>query len=265
MTSKKRETVRNVNNLITSLAFPLRALPALLAFLFSFSCSHVSYLENRQPTDLVFQKKVHGGIAALVGTELQAPGFSLYADGTAIYYQYMDGKRKLVFTRLSRSEFQRTYAWIEKNVTRNIGTAPSQPEAPVTELIFNGSLARVEGLGFVRGSSALDSLNEFSKSIDQLAFKRNKIYVSKKIVLYVKKLSSGDPSSWPEWNVKEIDLERIYKKDLSFYEPNSDENSLAIEGKTAVFVQRAIEQTGVYQKFSFGKQIFAVGYRPVLP
>jgi hypothetical protein len=255
--------VGNVNYLITSLAFPLRALRPLV-LLFFISCAPVSYLENRQPTDLVFQKKVYGGVATLVGTELQAPGFSLYADGTVIYYQYMDGKRKLVFTRLSRSEFQITYAWIEKNVLRNIGATPSQHGAPVTELIFNGLTKKVEGLGFVRGSSALDSLNEFSKTVDQLAFKKNKIFISKKIVLYVKKLSSGDPSSWPEWNIKEIDLEKIYKKDLSFYEPNSDENSITVDGDLAQKVQKTIEQTSIYQKFSFKDHIFAVGYKPVL-
>lgn len=242
----------------------LRPLHPFVCLVF-LSCAPVSYLENHEPTDLIFQKKTYGGVATLVGTELQAPGFSLYADGRVFYYQYIDGKRQLVYTRLAKKDFLRIYAWIEKNMNRTIKDPPKNSEAPITEFSFGRETTGIEGLGFVKGDPGLDSLQEFSKAIDRINFDRSKRYMSNKIILYVKKLPSGDPESWPKWDIKDIDPASVYRKELSFYEPNSDENSLVLEGDLAKQVQNKIEQASIYQKFGFNNQIFAVGYRPVLP
>lgn len=244
--------------------FSKRSLFILLTPLWLQACAPVSYLENHRPSDLVFRKQAYGGVAALVGTELSAPGFSLYADGTVIYYQYINGKRKLVFSRLSKDEFFEKYNWIRKNLTRPFENIPRQAGAPVTEFIFNSQIITVEGLGFIRDIPVLDTLQAFSAALDQWTFK-NKKYTAQQIVLYVKKLSGGDPKAWPEWKVEEVRLDSIYKKDIGFYEPNTDENSILLEGKTAKSVQDRIEQTSIYQKFSSNGKIYAVGYRPVLP
>jgi hypothetical protein len=229
------------------------------------ACSPVSYLEHHRPTDLVFQKKVYGGVTALVGTELHAPSFSLYADGTVIYYQYIEGKRKLVSSRLSKTDFLAMYDWIHKNLSNDVGNTPKQSGALVTEFFFNSHTVIIEGLGFIRGSISLDTLQEFSKQIDQLVFKNSKKYISKKIVLYVKRLSGGESRSWPEWKILEVNLDSVYKKEISFYEPNVTENSILLEGKLAEKIQKIVEQTSLYQKFSFDGKIYAVGYKPVLP
>lgn len=242
---------------------PLRA-QWFLVCLVCVSCAPVSYVTDRQPSDLVFQKKIYGGAAALVGTELSAPSFSLYADGTAIYYHYIDGKRKLVSSRLSENEFNAIYDRIQKNLSVQLDDTPKQTGAPVTEFIYGSKPITVEGLGFIKGIPTLDTLQEFSNSIDQLTFRKNKKYVSKKVVLYVKKLSAGEPKTWPEWKINEIDPDSVYKKDLSFYEPNTDENSIALEGNLAVKIQKVIEQASIYQKFSFKGTIYAIGYRPVI-
>ncbi|MBL7994774.1 hypothetical protein JNM05_05330 [bacterium] len=237
---------------------------ALFQFLFN-SCSPVSYLDNRQPSDLIFQKSVYGGITALVGTELSAPSFSLYADGTVIYYQYIDGKRKFVSSRLPKREFFVVYNWIEKSLLPATGQTAKLDGAVVTEFYFNSRTITIEGLGFIQGSAQFDSLHEFSKQIDQLIFKKSKKYYARQIVLYVKRLSGGDIGSWPEWKISEVGLDSIYQKEVSFYEPNVKENSLIIEGDIAVKVQKVVEQTSIYQKFSFRGRIYAVGYKPMLP
>lgn len=229
------------------------------------ACSPVSYLDGYKPADLIFQKKVHGGITALVGTELHAPSFSLYADGSVICYQYVDGKRKLVSSRLSESEFSAIYRRIQKNLAAPLEETLKQSGAPITEFFYDSKMITLEGLGFFKGLPLLDTLQEFSAFIDQLKFKKVKKHISGKIVLYVKKLSGGEPQTWPVWKVKEVNPDSIYKNDISFYEPNSDKNSIVLEGNLAKKVQREIEQTSIYQKFTFKGTIYAIGYRPVLP
>ncbi|MBL7961911.1 hypothetical protein JNL27_16885 [bacterium] len=241
----------------------LRTLCPLVCLLF-ISCAPISYLENHQPSDLIFQKKVYGGVTALVGTELSAPSFSLYADGTSIYYQYIDGKRRLVSSRLSKSDFLIMYNWIERNLSIEDEKPSKQDGSIITEFFFDSKTITIEGLGFIQGSSVLDSLHEFSKQIDQLNFRKSKKYYARQIVLYVKRLSGGETGSWPEWKLR-VGLDSIYHKDISFYEPNVKENSIVLEGKIAVKVQKAVDQTSIYQKFSFKGKIYAVGYKPMLP
>ena len=229
------------------------------------SCSPVSYLEHHQPSDIIFQKNVYGGVTALVGTELYTPGFTLYADGTVMYYQYVNGRRKLVCARVSRTNFLSLYDWIQKQLALPLERLPQQEDAPVTEFLLDSQTLTIKGLGFIYGSASLDSLQEFSKKIDQLGFKHSRPYVAQKIVLFVKQLSGGESRSWPEWKIREVDLSKVYKKDISFYEPNVTDNSIVLEGKLAKNVQKHVEQTGIYQKFSFNGNIYAVGYKPVLP
>ncbi|MBL7961992.1 hypothetical protein JNL27_17290, partial [bacterium] len=205
---------------------------SLLQFIFN-SCAPVSYLDNHMPSDLIFQKKVYGGVTALVGTELSAPSFSLYADGTVIYYRYMDGKRKFVSSRLPKRDFFNMYNWIENKLSHAAGQTSKLDGAVVSEFYFNSRTVTIEGLGFIQGSSLLDSLHEFSKQIDQLNFKKSKKYYARQIVLYVKRLSGGETGSWPEWKIREVGLDSIYHKDISFYEPNVKENSIVLEGKIA--------------------------------
>ena len=244
-------------------SFPLRAHWPLVCLAF-ISCAPISYLTDRPPTDLVFQKRVYGGAADLVGTELSAPSFSLYADGTVIYYHYLDGKRKLVSTRLSESEFNAVYSRIKKNLSEHLDETPKQTGAPVTEFVYGSKTITIEGLGFIQGVPTLDTVQEFSISIDQLTFRKNKKYISKKVILYVKRISAGEPKTWPEWNIEEVNLDSVYKKDISFYEPNTDENSIALEGNLAVRIQQVIDQASIYQKFSFRGKTYAAGYRPVI-
>ncbi|KAB2879512.1 hypothetical protein F9K33_08905 [bacterium] len=237
---------------------------ALFQFLF-ISCARISYLDNHLPSDLIFQKKVYGGVTTLVGTELSAPSFSLYADGTVIYYRYMDGKRKFVSSRLPKRDFFIIYNWIENNLSLVTGQTSKLDGAVVSEFYFNSRTVTIEGLGFIQGPSQLDSLHEFSKQIDQLNFKKSKRYYAGQIVLYVKRLSGGEIESWPKWKIPEVGLDSIYQKDISFYEPNVKENSIVLEGKIAVKVQKVVEQTSIYQKFSHKGWIYAVGYKPVVP
>lgn len=241
----------------------LRSLCSLVCLVF-VSCAPASYLHDHRPTDLVFQKRVYGGAADLVGSELSAPSFSLYADGTVIYYHYLDGKRKLVSTRLSESEFNAVYSRIQKNLSVQLDETPKQKGAPVTEFVYGSKTITIEGLGFIQGIPLLDTLQKFSESIDQMTFEKNKKYFSKKIVLYVKKLSVGEPKTWPQWNIGEVNLDSVYKKDISFYEPNTDENSIALEGNLALKIQKVIDQASIYQKFSFHGRTYAAGYRPVI-
>ncbi|MBX7150134.1 hypothetical protein K1X84_00740 [bacterium] len=224
-------------------------------------CSQASYLETHSPWEMIFQKKVYGGAAELVGTELNAPSFSLYANGRVIYYRYIDGKRKMAVAVLTREEFLELLKVISDLLTPVDSVfLDGSGDAPITEYYFYGRRIPIKGL-----HQSESAFGRFNESIDQMYFKKSMDYIPEKIVLYVKRLSSGDASAWPEWNINGIDLEKIYMKDISFYEPNSEENSIIIEGKLVNRVQNFIEQTGVYKKCVFNKHVFAVGYRPVLP
>lgn len=238
--------------------------PCLIVCLLFVSCAPASYLRDHRPTDLIFQKRIYGGAAALVGTELSAPAFSLYADGAVIYYHYAEGKRKLVSSRFTESEFKAVYARIQKSLSIPLEQIPVQPGAPVTEFIFHSRTITVEGLGFTKDVPLLDTLQEFSASIDRLTFGKNRKHFSNKVIVYVKKLSGGEPHAWPEWKIKEINPDSVYKKDISFYEPNADENSITLEGDLAKKIQKEIDQVSIYQKFSFNGNIYALGYRPII-
>lgn len=228
------------------------------------SCTQASYLATHAPWELIFQKKVYGGAAELVGTELNAPSFSLYANGRAIYYRYVDGKRKMAVSDLSREEFLELLTAISDKLTPTDTTVilDESSEAPVTEYYFYGRRIRIKGLGL---SSSHNAFEKFNDSIDRIHFEKSRNYIPEKIILYVKRLPTGDIGNWPEWKIPDIDLDKIYKKEISFYEPNSNENSLVIEGKWVKPVQDFAEQTGVYKKCVLHKKIYAVGYRPVLP
>lgn len=234
----------------------------LLIFMGCLGCSQGSYLQTHTPWELIFQKKVSGGTAELVGTELNAPSFSLYANGRVIYYRYLDGKRKMAESNLTREEFLELLKSVSDQLTPvdSVIIQDESTNAPVTEYYFYGR--RIHVKGFIPPHDAFEKFNTF---IDRMHFKNSRDYIPKKIVLYVKRLSSGDITNWPEWKFHAIDLQKIYKKNIDFYEPNVDENSFVIDGNSVKKVLNFIEQAGVYKKCSWKNRIYAVGYRPVLP
>ncbi len=247
---------------------------ALCSLWLILACTPSVYLKDHKPTDLVFQKKVYGGIAALTGTELIAPGFSLYADGTVIYNQYVEGRRKLVQSRMSQGDFAKWYQRISRNLPVHAADSllkneesknPAIAAAPVTEFYFGSEVTRIGGLGFYLYTPLVEGLQEFSKDLDALVFRNSRPYIAEKIILYVKRLDGGDTRAWPGWKIQEISLDLLYNKEVNFYEPNAEENSVLLEGETARQAQNVIEQAGIYQKFSFNGKIYAVGYRPVIP
>jgi len=249
-------------------------LSALLALLLSFSsgCTPLVYAPPHQPWDLLFQKKVYGGgVTVWVGDELNAPTFSLYANGVAVYVQHIGGKRKLVYSRLDQKDFDIFYDRIQRVLFAVKEDSLAQKEvkenedlktAPTIEFFIGGTNLKIQGLGFYR--TTYDSLQQFNRWLDQMSWNNFKQFYADSVRLYVKK-TPGDSKAWPPWRIEAIDLKSIYKKEVSFYEPNVEENALTVGGILARKIQDEIDQTGIYQKFSFKSEILGVGYKPLLP
>ncbi len=233
-----------------------------------------SYLQVHQPWDQIFQKQSFGGAADIIGTELNAASFTLYANGVMVCYRYADGRRRLVSKRLTRQDFLNLYhsislamlfnerdsAYVMESLTNTALT-----EAPTTRMVFYSRKLNIKGLGLYASSPAVDELEAFNLHLEKLALDAHQPFRTTSVKVFVKKVNSGDTSVWPDWPIPELRLDSIYQKDISFYEPNVEENSRLVRGELAEKIQDVVEQTSIYQKFSYGGSIYAVGYRPMLP
>lgn len=235
--------------------------------------SGASYLTVHQPWDRIFQRTSFGGAAEIIGTELNAPSFTLYANGVAVGYRYTDGKRQLVSKRLGREAFLNLYHAISLAMLFNeldSTTVAEQRihlalnEAPTTRFVFYSRIIEIKGLGLYLRSPAVDTLEAFNHKLDRIMSDARETFRTDSVLLYVKKVTTGDTSVWPAWPIHEVRLDSIYRRDVSFYEPNVVENSELFSGETAVRIQNTVEQVSIYQKFSYGEHIYAVGYRPLL-
>lgn len=232
-----------------------------------------SYLTVHQPWDRIFQRSSFGGAADIIGTELNAPSFTLFANGVMVGYRYADNKRQLVSKRLSKDEFLNLYHAISLAMLFNeLDSATvaerrsnlSLKDAPTTRFVFYSRALEVKGLGLYRQSPSADTLKAFNHELDRIMLDARQLFRADSVRLYVKKVSGGDPSAWPVWPLENVRLDSIYRHDISFYEPNTDENSEFFSGDTAMRIQGVIEQTSIYQKFSHGGNVYAVGYRPLV-
>ncbi len=246
---------------------------AWMSILASCMSPGTSYLTVHQPWDRIFQRSSFGGAADIIGTELNAPSFTLYANGVMVGYRYADNKRQLVFKRLSRDEFLNLYHAVSLAMLFNeLDSATvaerrsnlSLKDAPTTRFVFYSRALEVKGLGLYRQSPAADTLEAFSHELDRIMLDARQLFRADSVRLYVKKASVGDTSAWPIWPLENVRLDSIYRRDISLYEPNSDENSRLFSGDDARRIQNTIEQASIYQKFSYGGSIYAVGYRPLV-
>jgi len=233
-----------------------------------------SYLQVHQPWDVIFQKQSYGGAADIIGTELNAPSFTLYANGMIVSYRYADSKRRLVFKRLTQTEFLNIYHSIalamlfnerDSAYTIESQTNSALKEAPTTRLVFYARKLEIKGLGLFQRSPSVDELEAFNLRLEQLTQDARQPFRTDSVCVFVKRLTSGDPTAWPPWPLPDIQLDSIYRKEISFYEPNVVENSQGFGGQLAKKIQQVIEQTSIYQKFSYDGYIYAVGYRPIFP
>ncbi len=231
-----------------------------------------SYLEVHQPWDVIFQKRSYGGAADLIGTELHAPAFTLYANGSVIAYNYRDNKRRLLVKRLDRDEFLNLYHRISilmlfdnRDSAYVVESFRDWTDAPTTEMMFYSKRLVIKGLGMYKKSPTIDSLQAFITGLDRREWPGAKAYQADSVRVFVKKLKGGDPQVWPVWPIGEIRLESLYHVERSAYEPNVEDNSRVYAGDLARQVQAAVDQVSMYQKFSWGSAIYSVGYRPLIP
>lgn len=233
------------------------------------ACSGGSYLSGRLPEEIVFRKQSSGGVVERIGGELNAPGFTLLANGKIIYYDYVGGKRTLVWTKLNRREFTAFYERLSSVWEKFQRNKPSHVTGddilPVSSLIFHSDSVTYKGASFSDTLSAEYHAAAFGQWVDAFRAGSSKTYTAGTIRLYAKSISQGDVTQTPLWPVREIALDTIVRVPVGFYEPNVDENSVLISGRTAVKLQRMIPQSGIYQRFSFRNKIYVVGYRPVVP
>ncbi len=233
------------------------------------ACSGGSYLSDRLPDEIVFRKQSTGGIVDRIGGELNAPGFTLTASGKIIYYDYIGGKRTLVWARLNRRDFTQIFNRISSSWTFLRKSRPTRVSGddilPVTEIVFLSDTSAYRGASFSDTSSAEYHASALGLWIDAYRAGKAKVFTSRSIRLYARLISHGDVSKAPEWPIREIAPDALVRVPVGFYEPNSEENGVWVSGRIAVKLQRMIPQSGIYQKYSFKGNIYAVGYRPVVP
>jgi hypothetical protein len=225
-------------------------------------------MEGHRPWELVLQRRSYGGAASLIGTELNGPTFSLYANGHIVYYQYINGQRHLVTRRLDSREFfhlyeQRHVLDVAQAEIDSLLAGQHAEVWPVTEFRSGNRVMKVSGLGLVTipRSAGLERLNAYMDSACGVPGRK---FSAKEVTLFVKK-TTGDIAKWPAWPVSELDLSEIGRKIVSPYEPNVDENSRMVGGSLAGKAQKALSQASVYEKFSWKGEVYLVGYRPELP
>ena len=239
---------------------------SFLSAVLIWGCTAPSYLDGREPGELVLRKRVYGGVAALAGTELASPSFNLYANGTVITYGSVEGKRRMVVSRLRKDQF---FTLIHRAEQLNLRPTPFRENLsstlPITELFFDSIQVVLPGLGFMDAGPDAALIDKFVKDLDRLPVGSTKPLLADSVVVYVKKVSKGDVKAWPPWPLQEINPISVYRQEISFYESNVEANSVVVYGKTAKRVQQLLQQTGIYEKFTFNGSIFAVGYRPLLP
>jgi len=232
-------------------------------------CSPLSYLTDHNPGDLIVQKKSWGGAAQLVGSELSSPSFSLFADGTVVFYEYGKSGRKLVEARLDRSAFFRLYKSIDKQLRLDPGSAQLIREkstnkilqqAPVTAFYFKGQWKVFPGLGFYE-SPLLDSLEEFNRYIDKLHFSKTSDFKPDSIVLYVRKMDTPVSNNYPAWSLTKVTPDKIYKRYVGYYAPNVEENSRRIGGRSARKIMSLLGSGGMYRKFQYRNSVYSLGAR----
>jgi hypothetical protein len=246
---------------------------ALILWWLLEGCSSGTLLENHEPWSVMFRKQTRGGAAALVGTELSAPSFSLYANGFVIYYQYREGRRVLVRNRLSARSFFQLFGELSRVDTLACCDGPSCEGAsciadsllPITLFQTINRSLEVRGLGICRGAAWLDTLQALNLFVDRLSFVGSRPFVADSIRLFVKKPVHGSTGKWPKWAVKEVELSAVYTEYVSPYEPNIEANSTVLAGHAARAVQRLFTQHGIYQSFSSGGEVYQVGFRALVP
>lgn len=230
------------------------------------SCAPASYLHGVDPWKPILQRTTHGGVAALVGTELNGPTFSLYANGIAVYYQYVNGQRQLVQRRVARADFFTLMDRLKEAAGRyrEDGASTGASELPVTELSFENRRFRVVGLGLVSGKETRD-LEILGAEMDSMCGMAGQVFRADTVTLFVKRVPQGDPGKWPPWKVAALPPDTMARKAVSMYEPNVAENSRKVTGSIARKIQTVVTQASVYERFSWKGEVYLIGYRPELP
>ena len=244
----------------------------LSAFLLLTSCAPTSLLEGTHWNELIFQKKSHGGAAALVGSELISPSFSLFADGRVVYYQYTRSGRRLVYSQMDRISFFALYNSLDHlldledqddELSRELTTNRLVQQAPVTEFYFRNRWRVFPGLGFYENTK-FDSLQAFNRRIDQMTFAHSRIFEPDSILLFVKKIETQVSADDPQWNIKGIEPDKIYTRHVGYYTPNVIQNSRVIRGSLVHKVLKHIGKAGAYRKFRYKQYVFAIGVQMLI-
>lgn len=241
------------------------------------ACAPGSYIESLAPKTLVLRKDISGGYLDLTGTDLNIPGFSLYADGTVIYYGYDRGRRVLYSGRLDKATFFSAMEFVEGSplcsylLFDDYDVDPgsdTMKDLPETYLFLNNGSSTcslsVKGLGMFEEAHP-DELISISVFCDTLRPRNFKPYRPNRIRLFVKKMSETEPASIPEWTLSQIPLVSVFKVSVDSYLLNDKRNSIVVSGPDARQVIKLLEVPSIYQKFSFQSDSYLVGYRPLLP
>ncbi len=231
------------------------------------SCAPASYLQGVDPWKAVLQRTTHGGVTSLVGTELNGPTFSLYANGIAVYYHYINGQRRLVHRRLSRADFFMLMNRLKEAAGRHRdedGKSSVASDWPVTEFSFENRRFRVAGLGLVSGHESRD-LEILGAEMDSMCRMSGRVFRTGTVTLFVKRVPQGDPDKWPPWKIAALPPDSMARSAVSIYEPNVPENSRKVTGSLAKKIQTVVTQASVYERFRWKGEVYLIGYRPELP
>ena len=233
------------------------------------SCADVSYLSGYRPETVICRKQITAGVINRIGGELNAPSFTLLANGTIIYFDYVGGQRSLVRGQLTKKEFFLLFTRIQKIRTDDTKDTLRQTSdeniLPVVTLEFPDGAVRFAMTEQADTITSESRLTLFSRQLDSVRIKNSRLYVADSVVLFARPVSSGDINLLPSWPLESVGLDTLVKKQVSMYEPNAVENSVMLRKPMSVRIQKLIPQSGIYKKFAYKNRIYAVGYRPLIP
>lgn len=245
-------------------------LPLLGLSLVCLQCTSGSYLSGLSPDTIVYQQTASGGIIQQIGGELNAPNFVVLANGTLIVQDYIDGKRLLMSGKLKRKSFDSLLLDLHaiKNTANTYLPDIHKEHAilPMLSICFlNDTLifripvledtTTAEGRAF----TALRKIDSYRRSI------KGQRYFPSTIRLYAKHQAHGDIAQTQRWPLREVTPDTLVRVPVSYYEPNTDQNSTLLSGSVAKKIQQIMPQSGIYYKFSYKDKIYFVGYRPIIP
>lgn len=247
---------------------PILIFSGILIIMLS-SCTDVSYLSGYRPETVICRKHMTAGVINRIGGELNAPIFTLLANGTIIYFDYVEGRRSLVRSKLTKKEFiilltriQQIRTDYTNNTLRQIS---DENILPVVTLDFPDGTVRFAMTEQADTTTSESRLTLFSRRLESVRINNFRLYVADSVILFARPVSSGDIRLLPSWPLESVGLDTLVKKQVSLYEPNALENSVMLRKPMSVRIQKLIPQSGIYKKFAYKNRIYAVGYRALIP